>query len=178
MGSIRPGDDLTKLFDVEIETVHSISSEEDGEFTMDDPEDDSIEGDPYGNAQRDDNDDYEIEMSAEYVNTFLNLDLDPNKVEDINEDDYDGMLPTFDVNDDRGNEVGYSYEDFNFFDTRKKEEKSRPRSSIERISQVQLYFWQKYKAKCLNKDDDMGGFRGLVGRSNVVSRRSYLNLWT
>jgi len=170
MGSIRPGDDLTELFDVEIETVHSISSEEDGEFTMDDPEDDSIEGDPYGNAQRDDNDDYEIEMSAEYVNTFLNLDLDPNKVEDINEDDYDGMLPTFDVNDDGGNEVGYSYEDFNFFDTRKKEEKSRPRSSIERISQVQLYFWQKYKAKCLNKDDDMGGFRGLVGRSNVRDR--------
>jgi hypothetical protein len=42
MGSIRPGDDLTELFDVEIETVHSISSEEDGEFTMDDPEDDSI----------------------------------------------------------------------------------------------------------------------------------------
>jgi hypothetical protein len=80
--------------------------------------------------------DEEHRKAVEYVNQFTTLDLNPNK-DPIDNWDEDDMPTTFDIGDQRK----YSFHDFDFFDFRTDADKVMYRSTVERISQVQIFFW-------------------------------------
>ena len=119
----------------------------------------------------DENREHEAE---EFTQWFVECDLDPDKVNVNHRDMEEEHHVETEVGNVHDNYVRvaaeYSYNDFSFFDWRKKEEKTMQGSSVERTSQVQIYFYQKYRAKLLDINDNTGGFRGLVGRSNVRDR--------
>ena len=110
--------------------------------------------------------DEEHRKAVEYVNQFTTLDLNPNKDSIDNWDEDDIMPTTFDIGDQRE----YSFHDFDFFDFRTDADKVMYRSTVERISQVQIFFWQKYCHKHKFPLEDFGGWLGLVGRSNNRDR--------
>ena len=113
----------------------------------------------------------EDEEANAYVNKFMDTDLDPNTPGDEG-DMYDDLTQRDqDHLNHNTNEVGYSYNDFLFFDKRTEEEKCfRKGGSRKRVSQNQIYFFQKYQKKRRNPDDGSGGFDGLVHRANIRNR--------
>jgi len=100
----------------------------------------------------------ELKKAVEYVNQFKQLDLNPNK-DTIDNADEDDMPTTFDIDDQRQ----YTFRDFGFFDFRTDADKIMYRSTVERISQVQIYFWQRYCHKHNFPLEDFGGWLGLLG---------------
>ena len=114
----------------------------------------------------------EYEEADEYVKKIItDTDLDPNTRGDEG-DMYDDLSQQYqDHLIHNTNEVGYSYNDFLFFDKRTEEEKLfRKGGSRKRVSQNQIYFFQKYQKKRQNPDDESGGFDGLVHRANIRNR--------
>ena len=113
----------------------------------------------------------EDEEANKYVNQFMGTDLDPmtpgdegEMYDDLTQQDQDHFIHNI-------NEIGYSYNDFIFFDKRTEEEKLfRKGGSRKRVSQNQVYFFQKYQKKRQNPDNESGGFDGLVHRANVRNR--------
>ena len=82
----------------------------------------------------------------------------------------DDMLPT--TISEGGNRYN-SYDDFAFFDTQEEHEKLIRMNSVRRSHcQNQLYFYQKYIYKAKSNCDSTGGYRGLVGRSNIGNREN------
>ena len=82
------------------------------------------------------------------MNKFMDTDLDPNTPGDEG-DMYDDLTQRDqDHLDHNIIEVGYSYNDFLFFDKRTEEEKCfRKGGSRKRVSQNQIYFFQKYQKR-------------------------------
>jgi hypothetical protein len=94
---------------------------------------------------------------------YLQLDQMDEDVTDI-----DDMLTT---NINEGSDHYYSFDDFAFFDTPEENEKLTRRNSVrESYCQNQLYFYQKYICKAKDNCDGTGGYRGLVGRTNIGNR--------
>ena len=67
----------------------------------------------------------------------------------------------------------YRYDDFFFLDTREEHDKFLRKNSLRKCHcQNQLYFYKKYFQKAKNNCDNTGGYRGLVGRTNIGNREN------
>ena len=112
----------------------------------------------------------ELNESTEFLEQFDYVDLDPESGHNHDGNNskpraypQDGMFA-------RG-EGEYAYNDFDFFDVRRDNEKNvRKGNTSQRYCQNQLYFYQKYKQKIQNPEDDTGGFAGECHRANVQDK--------
>jgi len=116
----------------------------------------------------------EDDDAEEYIEHLQYLDLNPDVDEiDPDEDNNDDSgIDSFAYVNDGVDSGMYSFQDFAYFDTREPEEKRARKGSLrEKISQNQLFFWQKYKQKLADPEDDTGGLAGLlVYRANAQDR--------
>ena len=76
------------------------------------------------------------------------------------------MPTTFDIKDQCQDQRQYTCSDFDFLNFRIDADKIMYRSTVERISQVQIYFLQKYCYKHKFPLQDFGGWLGLLVRLN------------
>ena len=156
--------------------LYNDEEEEEDKVEESDGSDDDDERDLYGgdvidavlNSERDSQNEA-YKDARDFVNQFNRVNLDPDEDAEADELDVPMALPSDGMFACAEGE--HSYHDFDFFDTREKNEKSIRKGNVsERICQNQMYFFQKYKQKLKNPDDDTGGFAGLTHRANVQKR--------
>ena len=120
--------------------------------------------------------DHDISSANEFLSEYDDVQLDPNvDCESEQTAPIDESIMAAVLKDSI--DGGYEYDDFEFFDTRLDNEKLlRQGGSLQKKSQNQLYFWQKYKQKCKDPADDTGGYAGLVHRANVKEREDGMGM--